>query len=219
LSNYEKSATHNSAGTPALNALGNYKLRMLSGLGIVLGGTASFYVLFIVMPTYAIRTLHLGLQASFVAPLVGGATMMFCSPLGGVLTDRFGRKAVLGIPLVLLLILILPAFAWLAQAPSVAKLAVVEFGLSLLLGVFGGAFGTAVANLFPVGVRTTGMTVSYNFGVTLFGGFAPLIVTWLVATTGSPLAPAYYDMAGLVIALIAVIAMPKAYSATATVRA
>ena len=96
---------------------------------------------------------------------------------------------------------------------------VVEFVLSLFLGAFSGAVGTAVADLFPVGVRATGMTVSYNFGVTIFGGFAPLIVTWLIATTGSPLAPAYYDMAGLILALIAVLAMPGAYGAKAVPQA
>ncbi len=215
----DKAAARKPAKPPTVDAFGNYKTRMLCGLGIVLGGTASFYVLFLVMPTYAIRTLHLGLQASFIAPLVGGTTMMVLSPIGGILTDRFGRKAMLGLPIVLLLLLIMPAFAWLAQEPSVARMAVVEFVLSLLLGVFSGAFGTAVADLFPVGVRATGMTVSYNFGVTLFGGFAPLIVTWLVATTGSPLAPAYYDMAGLIVALIAVIAMPSPYGAKAVAQA
>jgi MFS family permease len=215
----DKAGGRKPTATPTVNAFGNYKIRMLCGLGIVLGGTASFYVLFIVMPTYAIRTLHLGLQASFIAPLVGGTTMMVTSPLGGMLADRFGRKAILGLPIVLLLILIMPAFAWLAQEPSVARMAVVEFALSLLLGVFSGGFGTAVADLFPVGVRATGMTVSYNFGVSLFGGFAPLIVTWLVTTTGSPLAPAYYDMAGLIVALLAVFAMPDAYSAEGVAQA
>ena len=34
--------------------------------------------------------------------------------------------------------------------------------------------------------------MSYNLGVTLFGGFAPLILTWLIARTGSLLAPSYY---------------------------
>ena len=89
------------------------------------------------------------------------------------------------------------------------------FALSLPFGIFSGGFGTAVADLFPVGVRATGMTVSYNVGVSLFGGFAPLIVTWIIATTGSALAPAYYDMAGLIVALLAVFAMPDAYSAEA----
>jgi MFS transporter, MHS family, proline/betaine transporter len=76
--------------------------------------------------------------------------MMVFSPIGGLLADRFGRKTMLGIPiLLLLLVLILPAFAWLAADPSAVRMALVEFALSLLLGVFSGAFGTAVADLFP----------------------------------------------------------------------
>lgn len=194
---------------PAVEAFASYKARMLCGLCLVLGGTACFYVLFIVMPTYAIQTLHLGVQASFVAPLVGGACMLIGAPIGGVLTDRYGPRPMMIVPLGLLLVFILPAFSWLAADPSVARMVVVELVLSSLLGLFSGAFGTAVADLFPVGVRATGMTVSYNVGVGLFGGFAPLIVTWLVATTGSPLAPAYYDLAGLVIAFVAALALPK----------
>ncbi len=200
---------------PVVGAFATCKARMLSGLCLVLGGTACFYVLFIVMPTYAIQTLHLGVRASFVAPLVGGACMMIGAPIGGVLTDRYGPRLLMIVPLGLLLVFILPAFSWLATDPSVWRMVVVEFVLSSFLGLFSGAFGTAIADLFPVGVRATGMTISYNVGVSLFGGFAPLIVTWLVATTGSPLAPAYYDLAGLVIAFIAALALPKPHAEAA----
>ena len=41
---------------------------------------------------------------------------------------------------------------------------------------------------------STGLSVAYNFAVTLFGGFATFTVTWLIAATGSPLAPAFYIM-------------------------
>jgi hypothetical protein len=56
------------------------------------------------------------------------------------------------------------------------------------------------------------MTISYNVGVGVFGGFAPLIVQWLIDTTCSPLAPAYYDLAGLLVALVACLAMPRPYA-------
>jgi len=61
-----------------------------------------------------------------------------------------------------------------------------------------------LAGLFPVSVRSTGMAISYNIGVTVFGGFAPLTVTWLIATTGSKLVPAYYIIAAGVLSLAVV---------------
>jgi hypothetical protein len=70
-----------------------------------------------------------------------------------------------------------------------------------------------MADLFPVGVRATGMTVSYNLSVGILGGFAAFIVTWLIAITGSPLAPAYYAMAGLAITFAALLALPEPYAA------
>ena len=198
---------------PVIDAFAHYKARMFCAFAVVLGGTASFYVLYVVMPSYAIRTLHLGLEASFVAPLVGGAAALIGAPVGGVLADRFGPRPLLLLPVLLLLILFLPAFAWLASEPSVQRLALVEAALSILLGLYGGAWATSMADLFPVGVRATGMTVSYNLGVGILGGFAPLIVTWLVAITGSPLAPAYYAMAGLAGAFAALLALPEPYAA------
>jgi xanthine/uracil permease len=39
--------------------------------------------------------------------------------------------------------------------------------------------------------------------VMIFGGFAQFIVTWLIKTTGSPMAPAYYVMFGVALGLIA----------------
>ncbi|HCX00387.1 MAG TPA: MFS transporter, partial [Pantoea sp.] len=43
--------------------------------------------------------------------------------------------------------------------------------------------------------RASGMAISYNVAVTIFGGFAPLICTLLINATGSSLAPGYYLMA------------------------
>jgi MHS family proline/betaine transporter-like MFS transporter len=40
--------------------------------------------------------------------------------------------------------------------------------------------------------RSTAVSLVYGIAVVLVGGFAPLIVTWLIAVTGSPIAPAIY---------------------------
>jgi hypothetical protein len=65
-----------------------------------------------------------------------------------------------------------------------------------------------MAELFPANVRSIGLSLAYNFAVMLFGGFGQFIVTWLIETTGSPLAPTYYVMCGLALSIIAVACMP-----------
>jgi hypothetical protein len=47
------------------------------------------------------------------------------------------------------------------------------------------------------------MSLAYNIAVMIFGGFAQFIVTWLIRATGSPMAPAYYVMFGVVVGLVA----------------
>ena len=79
----------------------------------------------------------------------------------------------------------------------------------LLMAGYAGPFGAALADMFPVPVRVTGMSIAYNFGIALFGGFAPLIIAWLIGVTGNPLAPAFYVVAGLLLSLIANLAMPS----------
>ena len=59
-----------------------------------------------------------------------------------------------------------------------------------------------LSELFPVEIRTTGMSLAYNIGVTLLGGFAPTILAWLV--TYSLRAPSIYYIA---VALLSVIGL------------
>ena len=75
--------------------------------------------------------------------------------------------------------------------------------LCSMIGVLFGPISTALAEQFSPDVRSTGLAIAYNFAVMLFGGFAQFIVTWLIRVTGSPIAPAYYVMAGAVVGLIA----------------
>jgi MHS family proline/betaine transporter-like MFS transporter len=57
--------------------------------------------------------------------------------------------------------------------------------------------------------RSTWMTPAYALAVALFGGFAPFIAGWLIAATGSPLAPAYYVIAAAIVSFIVIWRMPE----------
>jgi MHS family proline/betaine transporter-like MFS transporter len=66
-----------------------------------------------------------------------------------------------------------------------------------------------LAEIFPTGTRGTGLALSYNLSVTIFGGFAPLIVTSMIAASGNKLAPAFYVMATAVISIVAVLSLAQ----------
>ena len=94
------------------------------------------------------------------------------------------------------LVLPYPLLAWLQAEPTLLRLALMQVVLCIAVAVAFGPVSTALAEQFPVHTRSTGLALAYNFAVMLFGGFAQLIVTWLIVKTGTPLAPAFYVMAG-----------------------
>jgi hypothetical protein len=66
-----------------------------------------------------------------------------------------------------------------------------------------------IQQLFPAAVRSTGLAFTYALGITIFGGTATYVVTWLVGITGDPLASTYYVLVGNVVTLLATMAVPK----------
>ena len=77
-----------------------------------------------------------------------------------------------------------PCRGILLAEPTLARLAVMQIALCSAIAVGFGAISTALAEQFPVRQRSTGLALAYNVAVMLFGGFAQLIVTWLIGVTG-----------------------------------
>jgi MFS family permease len=182
---------------------------VLCGLGSVIALTVTIYVLISYLPTFAVNQLKLPYAQSFYAVIVGNLLLTVLSPLTGAWSDRIGRKGLSLWSLIITLVIIYPLFAWLAASPSVSKLILVQALLSITLSGYYGPFGALIAELFPTNVRSIGLSLAYNIAVMVFGGFGPFIVTWLIDTTGSPLAPTYYVMGGLALSIIAVACIPR----------
>ncbi|HVA14124.1 MAG TPA: MFS transporter [Stellaceae bacterium] len=196
--------------SPIAEVFRAHKAALGIGFALVVGGTAIFYVLLVFMPTYAVQVLHLPAEVAFVAPAISGLVMMVFCPLMGWCSDILGRRRIMAVTAAAGIILLYPAFAWLEAQPSVARVASVAVFFGLLFSGYAGPFSAALAELFPTGTRSTAMSIAYNLGVSLFGGFSPLMVAWLIAVTGERLAPCYYVMVCLAISLAALAAMPGA---------
>ncbi|MDR5751928.1 MULTISPECIES: MFS transporter [unclassified Caballeronia] len=183
---------------------------VLCGLGSVIALTVTIYVFIAYLPTFAVKQLKLPFGESFTALIVGNLLLTVLSPIAGAWSDRIGRKGLSLWSLAVSLVIIYPLFAWLAAEPSVLRLVIVQAALSITLSGYYGPFGALIAELFPAHIRSTGLSLAYNVAVMIFGGFGQFIVTWLIKTTGSQLAPTFYVMAGIALSLIAVACIPAA---------
>ncbi len=174
------------------------------GILTIMSGAVSFYVVSY-LTTYAIATLKLPTSISLAAPFVSGVTALLGSILGGILADRFGRRIVMILPRIALIFVALPSFLLLSRYPAPETLFLASAGLMALQSISGAVMSVLLPEALPASVRTTGFSLIYTVGVTLFGGPTQLILTWLIGVTGDPVSPAYYLMAANFISVIAMI--------------
>jgi MFS family permease len=183
--------------------------RLLLACGMVTASTVSFWVAFAYLQTFASKTLHLPIHQAFVVQTVSALMMLGLVPLSGFLSDRVNRKTILVLSLFGYMVAIYPLYAWLTAAPSVAKLWVVELTVCFFMAMFIGTYCTVFALLFPTRSRSTSLSLVNNLTVLVVGGFAQFIVTWLIKITGSPMAPAYYMLVGVILGFVATLFLRK----------
>jgi MHS family proline/betaine transporter-like MFS transporter len=184
---------------------------LLLAVGVVAQSTVSVYVLQLYMPTYAVKQLHLPAAQSFGVVVLNGGLQFLLSPVMGALSDRIGRIRIMLTTSVLMMLLIYPMFAVLRAHPTIGALLVLQAVSGIFKAAYSGPMPALMSEIFPTRVRSTGLSLGYSLGVTLFGGFAPFIVTWLIHTTGDTLAPSYYVLTAAVVSgvSLAIIALRR----------
>lgn len=176
---------------PVRTIMRKQKLLVLLTIGLLAVTTCLNYMITYI-PTYAIETLHLPDSSGFIATLVAGFVLLVVTPFAGHFSDKVGQLRIMFPAAVLILVLIYPMFALMVSVPTIGILVLVLFFMALLKGCYYGPMGAAMAELFPTETRATGMAVGYNIGVTIFGGFTPLIATLLINATGNDMAPSFW---------------------------
>ncbi|MDE2301712.1 MAG: MFS transporter [Sphingomonadales bacterium] len=77
--------------------------------------------------------------------------------------------------------------------------------LAVVMGLSGATYGPVAAllsEMFPARIRYSSMSIPYHIGTGYFGGFLPLIASYIVARTGNPYAGLWYTWAVVVVALL-----------------
>jgi MFS family permease len=91
------------------------------------------------------------------------------------------------------------------QKPSAGSIAIIMFGLLVLSALSGMTYGPVaalLAEMFPPAIRYSSMSIPYHIGTGYFGGFLPLISSYIVARTGDPYSGLWYTMAVVLMSLL-----------------
>lgn len=184
--------------------------RLVLTIGAVAASTGSQYML-VYMLTYAVRELHLPQSTSFIAVMTAALLQTLVVPFVGLWVDRVGQIRIMIGAAILFIVTSYPAFVLLDAHVSLAVLIAMVCWISFLKSLFSGALPSLMAKVFPVTTRVSGMSLSYNIGVPIFGGFAPLIAQSLIEITGTKLAPSYYMIATAFVSLVALVVLQRRY--------
>ncbi len=147
---------------------------------ILLGAATTTNYLLEYMTTYASVTLRMPASIAFGATAVIGLSGVICDPLGGWLSDRFGRKPIMIVPWLLLAVVVFPAFWMLDQLRSGPALYTACAVLACTSTLSSGTIIVAITEALPQRVRAGGIALIYALAISVFGGSAQFLVTWLI---------------------------------------
>ncbi|MFG3546218.1 MFS transporter [Streptomyces sp. NPDC047725] len=196
-----RSAEQRRAPRPGLfEALRRHPRESLLIGGITAGGTIAYYTWTSYLPTYAELETGLDKSDALLAGTLSLAFFALLQPLGGLLSDRFGRRPLLlffGVGFALLSVPLLHALR-----DSFAVLLLVSCAGMILLTGFTSISAAVNAEIFPPRVRAAGIGFPYSLTVALFGGTAPYVGTLFKELGHSGLFPWYVAVLCLLSSLV-----------------
>jgi MFS family permease len=167
----------------------NLKILLLATFGVtagqgVIGMTSNFFSL-----QFMQAVLKINISTSSTVSAVALALSIPVYFGFGWLSDRVGRRKLMVSGLLLAAALYLPIYMAMKFFSSPVNAAALCFLVLLQLSLNAMVVGPLMAFLtesFPAKVRTTSVTIPFNIGNGIIGGFMPLIALWLSGLTGNP---------------------------------
>lgn len=181
---------------------------VIAGVMIVAATTVTSYAMGY-MATYMQDTLHLSAPLAFGEALLEGVVVMTATLAAGALSDRVGRRPLMLGALGMLLVLAVPGYWLIIAMRSALAVYTVCAVFNALYGVFWSVAAVAIVESLPASRRSGTYGLLYSATVAVFGGLTQFAMQWLIGATGSPLAPAWYLSATLLLGAVGMRLLPE----------
>ena len=178
--------TEEKSTVPALDLIKDVRSRrnLLLGLGSRWAEGVAFNTWAVFAITYGTGTLHMSRQTMLISVMAAAATMVFFIPMYGKLTDRYDRKKLFALGVVISTAAAYPAFLLLGTATTSVVVITIVIILGVLYPMMYGPQPSLYAELFPTRVRYSGISVVYQLSGIVASGLTPLILTYLLSVAG-----------------------------------
>ena len=176
-------------------------LLFTSGYGIV------DYVTMVFLPTYAHEFGQVAEQQALRINAIGQALALVVVPLSGWISDRLlTRRTILVLAFFAEAVISWQAFE-LASNNGVEGLWLAQLSFAFLLAIVMGAAPAMLAEQFRPEYRVSAHAVTFNIGIGIAGGTAPMVATALIKLFSNPLAPAGYLLAAAALSTVSAFAL------------
>ncbi len=189
---------------PVRDTFGKHRNSVIRVIFLNVANGVSFYAAFVYAVTYIKTVDNLPERIAFNLNTAAMAILLIVAPLAAMLADRIGRRPLIIAGAAVIAIGAIPLFVLIHHTdPTIIFLG--EIGFVIGVGLLNGGLAGANVELIPPPVRCTGLAFAYNAAIGYFGGTTPLIAAWLIASTGDPIAPAFWVAACGLVTLVTAI--------------
>lgn len=195
---------------PLKSLFTQYPRQIVGSFCAVVLGTGSNYVMLLYLPIYAVRELGLPMGDAQLCTAVSGLVILLLCPVAGMLSDRYGRDTVMLPAAVLFGLISWIMLGHVLAAPGLGTLMQAQVLAAIAMAFIWGPTPVLMTEALPVNVRSTGVSLAYNFAVMLFGGLAPFIITALIDYTHNKMMPAYYVLVCVAIGVVGLLLLRSA---------
>lgn len=194
------------SSTPIRQLFSFHKKNVLYVMLIDMTVAIGFFLITIFIGSYLSTVVRLDSRVALTVNTIGMFGFALTVPIVGLLIDKLGKVKIMSFAATLFCLFSVCMFSNFFHSSLIVVLCS-YLCLAITMGIYYAPLSSILVEIFPADVRYSGVSISHNLSMTIFGGTAPIFVTFLMRKSDNLIVPGYYLMGAAVISLVGLFAV------------